>query len=300
MVEDGNPAFSLFLGDFIYSDHIKYYGDAQSSFSKAYRQTIRDKHYNRMARWIPMYYIFDDHEIKENWDDGQNGSYGNAIKIWDQYCGVTNPVPYNDSDRVYYYNFWYGDVAFFVVDERTYRTSESVDDGPNKTMLGDVQNQRLKDWLLEVNDTAKIKVIASGAAWTVDYDDGDGWRGYKYARSEILDFIGNNSIKNVVLLSGDVHYVFVVEILPGLFEFSSSPISAFPPGPTEFLEDPPEKLLFLDSRDAGITDAVSVYISFLDFDTTQNPPVIRFRTWYKGYMTKDKPLWDQNFTLSTV
>jgi alkaline phosphatase D len=49
----------------------------------------------------------------------------------------------------YYYDFRYGDVSFFVMDTRRYRSG--VEDGDSsRTMLGDKQLAALYDWLAKV------------------------------------------------------------------------------------------------------------------------------------------------------
>jgi hypothetical protein len=50
----------------------------------------------------------------------------------------------------YYYHFRYGDVAFFVMDTRRYRSNVFDDDTHSRTMLGDQQLAALYDWLDKV------------------------------------------------------------------------------------------------------------------------------------------------------
>jgi len=75
---------------------------------------------------------------------------------------------------------------------------------PNRTMLGPVQKQLLKNDLL--NSTATHKVIVSELAWqqwwVLPYDR---WEGYGAERSEMLNFIRNNGIENVEFLTTDNH-----------------------------------------------------------------------------------------------
>ena len=75
---------------------------------------------------------------------------------------------------------------------------------PNRTMLGPVQKQRLKNDLLA--STAKHKIIISELAWqqwwALPYDR---WEGYGAERNEMLNFIRNNGIDNVEFLTTDNH-----------------------------------------------------------------------------------------------
>jgi alkaline phosphatase D len=76
--------------------------------------------------------------------------------------------------------------------------------GASRTILGAAQKQWLKDGLM--NSTATFKFIMNGPAITelvfVPYDR---WEAWKAERTEILDFIQNNNIKNVIWLSTDLH-----------------------------------------------------------------------------------------------
>jgi phosphodiesterase/alkaline phosphatase D-like protein len=75
---------------------------------------------------------------------------------------------------------------------------------PNRTMLGPVQKQLLKNGLL--SSTATHKIIISELAWqqwwALPYDR---WEGYGAERSEVLNFIRNNGIDNVSMLTTDNH-----------------------------------------------------------------------------------------------
>ena len=80
---------------------------------------------------------------------------------------------------------------------------EAIND-PNRTMLGPVQKARLKNDLLK--STAKYKVVISELAiqqfYVLPYDR---WEGYGGERSEILNFIRDNGIENVVFNTTDNH-----------------------------------------------------------------------------------------------
>ena len=74
----------------------------------------------------------------------------------------------------------------------------------NRTILGAVQKAAFKDALL--NSDAKFKFVMNGPPiqqfYALPYDR---WEGYGAERAEILNFINDNSIDNVVFLSTDMH-----------------------------------------------------------------------------------------------
>ena len=69
----------------------------------------------------------------------------------------------------------------------------------------------LKDALLISN--AKFKFVISSVSiqqtFALPYDD---WEGYGAERSEILDFIRNNGIKNVIFMTTDLHLNLMNEV----------------------------------------------------------------------------------------
>lgn len=75
------------------------------------------------------------------------------------------------------------------------------------TMLGLTQKAWLKSTLLA--STATWKVIISGLAWQVYITKLDGWYGYPADRSEILAFIRDHGIRNVLFVTGDNHCGFL-------------------------------------------------------------------------------------------
>lgn len=110
---------------------------------------------------------------------------------------------------------------------------------PSRTLLGPAQKQAFKDVLL--NSTAKFKFVINGEPiqqfWALPYDR---WEGYAAERNEILDFIRdpdnnsatNDSIKNVVFLSTDIHATFVNEVFKDRFTAPTTIAQEIVTGPT--------------------------------------------------------------------
>jgi alkaline phosphatase D len=101
-----------------------------------------------------------------------------------------------------WFNFSIADVDFFMLDGRFYRTNP-YDNNP--TMLGPVQ----KAWLLSelMQSKATFKVIVSPVPWVLASkgEAKDTWNGFKEERKEIFDFLAENKIDGVFLLSADRH-----------------------------------------------------------------------------------------------
>ncbi|KAJ1985252.1 hypothetical protein H4R33_004115 [Dimargaris cristalligena] len=116
--------------------------------------------------------------------------------------------------RPTYFDFEYGDVAFFVMDARRYRSHIRQPDSANKTMLGAEQKQYLFDWLRAVNHTHAFKFIASSVPLTKNWvwanGQTDTWAGYLTERSEILRVVA--TVPNVIFLTGDRHEASVTRL----------------------------------------------------------------------------------------
>ena len=103
-----------------------------------------------------------------------------------------------------FYTFSHGDVEFFMLDCRYYRTSPHIP-GAVPTMLGPRQKAWLKDRLAESDAT--FKVIASSVPWDFRSKgkSKDTWNGFREERNELFDFIEQNRVEGVFLVSADRH-----------------------------------------------------------------------------------------------
>jgi len=82
---------------------------------------------------------------------------------------------------------------------------------PSRTMLGPVQKELLKAALLDSDATFKFIVneVPIQQFFALPYDR---WEGYGAERTEILDFIHDNGVENVVFLTTDTHANFINEV----------------------------------------------------------------------------------------
>lgn len=97
----------------------------------------------------------------------------------------------------------------------------------NKTILGSVQKSWLKKGL--ANSKAKFKFVVSSVVISEMFlTPSDRWEGYWNERKEVLSFIEEKYISNVVFLAGDVHSSIFSQVNPGrkpeIYEFSTGPV----------------------------------------------------------------------------
>ncbi len=231
------PGALLSLGDNVYIDHPEQTEVQQYCY---YRRQSRPE-FRSLAASTGIYAIWDDHDF------GTNDCIGGPDikkpewkrRVWNTFKNNWNNPYYGGGETQpgCWFDFSIGDVDFFMLDGRYYRTDPQK---PNPSMLGPVQ----KAWLLEklAASKATFKVIASPVPFALGTKPVaqrtrrgmvpgglDTWEGFKKERKEILEFLEENKIDGVILLSADRHRsdVRIIE-RPGsypLYEFESSKLT---------------------------------------------------------------------------
>jgi alkaline phosphatase D len=196
------PLALLLLGDNVYIDLPR---EAGPLHRYTYYQRQSRPEFRRLTGSVPVFATWDDHDVA--FDDVWLGPYTDKpgwkpsmLKLQKQ--NWNNPS-YGDPDwPACWFKFAIGNVDFFVLDCRYYRTNPFAE---KRTMLGPTQ----KAWLLRElkRSSATFKVIASSVAWASGAKPGsrDTWDGYSKERNEIFSWIDDNSINGVFLLSADRH-----------------------------------------------------------------------------------------------
>lgn len=218
--------FMLLLGDFIYADVPHYAGSDLESYRRLYRRVYSSPSFRKVYEHLPIFHIFDDHEILNDFagkSDVAIWPLPNASSAYFSYNGEANHDPVIKNGN--FYTFRYGDVAFFVLDTRSYRTPFNGDN--DMTMLGNHQITALRDWLQQVNTTVTFKFIVSSVPFTSlwSFNAQDTWAGFIEERNDILSVL--STIPNAYVISGDRHEFAAIEYMGGkVVEFSTSPLSA--------------------------------------------------------------------------
>ncbi len=215
-----NPLALLLLGDNMYSDDPK---SLQMQRFCYYRRQS-PSHFRRLVSSTAVYGIWDDHDFGTN-----DCSGGPEIDEPEWKRPVWQVFKQNWANPGYgggtaqpgcWYDFHIGDVHFIMLDGRYYRHR------PGQTMLGPVQKKWLKSTVKA--SKATFKVLCSPVPW--DYrtkgKSKDTWNGFQEERTELFDFLAENEIGGVLLMSADRHRSDAWEIeRPNgytLYEFNSS------------------------------------------------------------------------------
>lgn len=234
--DDGvKPSFAIFTGDQVYVDATAGVFDPKNEYeiyAKKYEDLYANDTVRQVLRQLPSYTMLDDHEIDNDWQqiNSSNDAEQKIKRKRNQdlrYHGVNaylkyqrgpsriyNIETYPGEDKIFiWYKFGVNDVNFFISDTRTGRQQRSATTNNWKIMLQE-QFEALKNYLHEAKDQPVF--IASPAIFlprhheaigTAIYSslNSDSWDGYPSSQTELLQYIVDHEIKNVVFLSGDEH-----------------------------------------------------------------------------------------------
>ena len=233
----------IHLGDYVYEYGPGEYGELRDhdppqemvelvDYRTRYSQYRLDPALRDLHQQYPFITTWDDHESADNsWSGGavnhQPDTEGDwferlsaSAKAYSEWLPIRNP-DITDDTKIYR-KFNYGDLAdIFVLDTRITGRDEQLGFGepandPTRTLLGAEQLEWLKDGLLESD--AQWKIIAQqimvgpftifGIAL-----NNDQWEGYKYERTQLFKyFMDLNEIDNVVILTGDIHTSWAMDL----------------------------------------------------------------------------------------
>ncbi|MFZ5496806.1 MAG: alkaline phosphatase D family protein [Verrucomicrobiota bacterium] len=179
------------------------------------------------------YATWDDHDYGPN---DSNWSYelkDETLKIFRAYWG--NPSYGEAANPGVYTKFYWGDAAFFLLDNHYHRDAAAVNQDlhPEKTQWGRRQLEWLKQSLLQARELRHFafKFIATGTQVLQTERRGEGHEFYRREREELLDFIRQQEITGVVFLTGDVHHsgLYRRQLTkdgPWVYEITASPFSS--------------------------------------------------------------------------
>ena len=149
---------------------------------------------------------------------------------------ATNEAPYSIG-TLHYFDRMIGNCHFVFLDTRSERSEfkgakNAAKEG--ETVLGAVQ----KKWFLKTvaESPAEFIFVVSGDPWVIYHSayhmrgestetKGDGFAGYVHEREELIDALDKLE-KPVMILTGDVHQPFSVQITDNVWEFLCSPINS--------------------------------------------------------------------------
>ncbi len=105
-----------------------------------------------------------------------------------------------------YQAFTLGRVRFILSDLRSERDPVHWADNASKTMMGAAQKAWFKQQLLDARDSETPLIVWVSTVPFISMETNrDNWGRYRTERTELLEFIRDQRIQNIVILAGDMH-----------------------------------------------------------------------------------------------
>lgn len=198
-----NPDFVILGGDF---DHSNPQTPAEKGqmFKGLYDPALMPTLVTNILGRYPVAHFWDDHDY-----GSPNGSKEYAfrtlsLQVLSEYFPVYPMSPNGDWQR-----FSYASADFFILDSRSQRDPDGKPDGPTHSMLDGNNLGALGQlyWLQQglLTSTARWKFILTPVVFNPTLTKIDSWYGFQYERTKLVNFITQNNIRGVVIISGDLH-----------------------------------------------------------------------------------------------
>lgn len=242
----------IHLGDYIYEYGARHHGPKRMlkrqyryhipdktcttlmDYRTRYAQYRTDTQLQEVHRLHPFIVIWDDHEIANDSNVSGPGGKGGGGEAWEERKAAARqayfewlPIRENPG-RSIIRRFDFGSLAeLWMLDGRLEGRSPHAQgqqdpdlQSPERHMLGKEQT----DWLLNgiKNSSARWKVIGNQVIFSPMSDSKvfnrrpsiamDRWDGYPAERQRIFDFFYQNSLNNIIIITGDVHTSWAFEL----------------------------------------------------------------------------------------
>ncbi|MFL6561839.1 MAG: glycerophosphodiester phosphodiesterase family protein, partial [Bacillus sp. (in: firmicutes)] len=221
-----NPDFFLFSGDTIYADNKTPAvpnppSKTVQDFWAKYKENRTDAGLRSLLQKTGTFAIWDDHEVTNDFSGPSQELTPTGLSAFKDYWPISSER--SSADKLYHKYSWGNAMDMIILNNRGYRSPNTMADGPDKTMLGEEQVKWLEQQLLESD--AKVKFVATSVPISVPTGKEtarDGWAngnqvnpndvtGYENEFKKISDFIIEKGIKNVYFVTTDVHFAEVIK-----------------------------------------------------------------------------------------
>lgn len=238
-----HPDFMIWLGDNIYLREPDW--NSKTGILHRYTHTRSLPEMQSFLASTHHYAIIDDHDHGPNNSDRSFWNKNQTLEAFKLFWA--NPSYGVGEINGAITSFQWGDTDFFLLDNRTYRTPNLRKTGDN-TQLGEEQLQWLIDNLTVSYATFKFVVLGGQFLSTSPTYESYSNYGFEKERQRIIDYIYAENIKNVVFLTGDVHFseiaVLQEEGKPTIWDITSSPLNS---GVNIYAEEKDNKLRIPES-----------------------------------------------------
>ena len=201
-----NPDVFAHLGDLQYRD-ISTANEAL--FVAGYEGNMASAKMAAMSRSMPWVYLWDDHDF------GPDNSDGEDVTVAVANSAYRKMVPHLSLPETtgIWQAFPLGRVWVIATDLRSFRSPNEDTDDASKTMMGATQKAWFKNQLTTARDAGyKMIVWLNTQVWPAETGvetslggDLDHWGEFSTERAEIAQFMADENVPQVIILSGDMH-----------------------------------------------------------------------------------------------
>ena len=216
-----DPHFFVHTGDILYYDKAPLCKNEAQARAK-WNLMFSYGHNKNFHRNVSSYFMKDDHDTLKN-DCWPGQTYGDLT--FEQGLAIfREQVPMQE--KTYRTIRWGKDVQIWLTENRDFRSSNRIEDGPEKTILGEEQKDWLKTTIQESDATYKF-VITPGPIVGPDKKgkaDNHANKAFFNEGQELRDFLSQQ--KNMYVICGDRHWQYCSkDPKTGLLEFGCGPIN---------------------------------------------------------------------------
>ena len=219
-----SPDVMLWLGDNLYFQTPDFLDP--SSMAARYKRQRTHEPLQKLLVATSHLAIWDDHDYGPNDADASYVMKGEALKLFQRWWA--NPSHGLPDTPGIFGTARRGDVEFFLLDDRYYRSANRAPDSPDKMLYGTKQLAWLKNAL--IHSRSPIKIIAGGSQFWNKVNRFEGWNHFATEQAAFAAWLIEQKIEGVLFLSGDRHFGELLKIArPGaypLYEFTSSPLAS--------------------------------------------------------------------------
>ena len=224
-IADKKPDFMLWLGDNTYLRESDW--NTKTGILHRYTNTRSTKEMQKLLATTHNYAIWDDHDFGPNDSDKSFWNKNETLSGFKLFWANPSYGIADTKGAITFFNW--EDCDFFLLDNRYYRDPDKLI-SDDKTQLGKKQKEWLKNALTYSN--AKFKFIVLGGQFLTTggaYEVFTNF-GYSKERTEIIEFIYKQNIKNVIFLTGDRHHseisVLKNRYKPTIYDITTSPFTS--------------------------------------------------------------------------
>ena len=225
---DSNLDLFIHMGDLHYRNDLPiiglkeaYLDDYRYNYDLVMNQTRQRNLYQN----IPLAYIWDDHDYGTNDSDGSYNLKYVASEVYRErvpYYPLVEELSVTKGKGAVYQSFIIGRVRFIMTDSRFHQNPLATLDSPDGNLLGDEQREWLFKQLItgkqqKKNNQEGLTIWINSIPW-IDRPTNsstNSWNQFYGERMQIANFIKQNNIDKLMMISGDAHMLAIDDGIAG-------------------------------------------------------------------------------------